>query len=202
MTLRWSFLSLFVLLMGCSGNSGSSVPAPSMDGYSIADLGSGLQHAVKKGANGETVEEGYLLNGAKTGTWIIYYAENALPQTITNYVNGVVSGLYLELNDRGQVELRASYKNNKLDGPWGKFRFGRPTHLAHYKEGNLDGLYQEFNLKDGKIMKEINYKSGKENGTTKFFNDKGEVTVQYEYKDGEKISGGILNADGSITQEK
>ena len=194
------FLTVFVFF-GCSGGGVSSGPVFDEEGYDIIDIrGSALQKAEKKDANGVVIKEGYLLNGVKTGAWITYHPDNQLPQTITNWVDGVASGLYLEMNDRGQVELRASYLNNKLDGAWGKYRFGRPTHLAEYKEGELHGVYKEFNTRDGKILKEIHYKNGKYDGPYLFYNDEGEVTVQYEYRNGEKVSGGI--AEGGNAEEQ
>ncbi len=190
------YLASAMLMFGCSGSGAGSGPLFDEQGYEIVDVdGSGLQKAIKKDANGVVVKEGYLMAGAKTGSWITYHPENQLPQSITNWTNGLASGLYLELNDRGQIELRASYLNNKLHGAWGKYRFGRPTHLAEYKNGELDGVYKEFNLRDGKLQKEIHYKGGKYHGPYKFFNDEGEVTVEYEYKNGEKVSGGIRSEE-------
>ncbi len=199
------FTFLFIAgLLGCSGTQQNPTSNANFatEGYEVVDMeGANLQKAIKKDANGNIVEEGYLLNGAQNGAWITYYPEKNLPKSITYYVNGVVTGLYLEFNDRGQIEVRASYNQNKLDGPWGQYRFGRPTTLAHYKDGERDGVYKEFNMRDGKIRKEIHYKNGQYHGGYKFFNDKGEVTVEYEYKDGEKVSGGIVQGEGEGTEQ-
>ena len=188
-------LSLMVLA-SCGNNVGSSGSAFSEEGYELSNVpGANIQKAIKKNVDGIVVEEGYLSNGIQTGSWITYHPDNQLPKSMVNYANGMRNGLYLEFNDRGQIELRASYKNNQLHGAWGKYRFGRPTNTAFYDEGELDGVYKEYNMRDGKLIKEISYKSGKYDGPYKFYNDKGEVTLSYEYKNGEKVSGGIIQEE-------
>ncbi len=185
-------IATVLVLWGCTGSSGGV--ALTADGFEVQNVsGSSTQRVVKRDENGNILEVGYLRDGVQEGMWKTYYPEKNLPKTITHFVNGNVHGIYLEFNDRGQIELRASYQDNKLDGPWGKFRFGRPTHLAHYKNGQYDGVYQEFNIRDGKIMKEIHYKGGQYHGSFKYFNEVGEVTLEYEYANGEKVGGGEID---------
>ncbi len=187
-------IALSVLVLACNTPQESSETTFSADGYLIEEVpGTSLQKAVKRDANGNLIEQGYLLNGVQTGAWTTFHVEKNIPQRIINYVNGTASGIYLELNERGQVELMANYENNQLDGPWGKYKFGRPVQTASYKAGKLDGLYQEYNDRDGKIRKSITYKNGEYDGPYRFYNDKGEVTVEYVYENGEKVSGGMLN---------
>ena len=189
-------LGLMIFVMACNGTQDGGAATFTTDGYEVEDIpGTNLQKLTKYDENGNLIEQGYLANGVKNGPWTTYHTDNNLPKTIMNYANGMATGLYLELNDRAQIELMANYKNNQLHGPWGKYRFGRPTQTASYNDGQLDGLYQEYNERDGKIRKEITYKNGKYDGPYRFFNDKGEVTVEYVYKDGEKLSGGMLNPD-------
>lgn len=190
-------LGLAVFFLGCNGGVGGGEAVTfSEDGYELQTVSGTLQKAVKRDGSGVIIEEGLLKDGLQTGAWTTYYPENNLPKTIINYANGMRNGLYLEMNDRGQIELRAGYMNNKLDGPWGVYKFGRPTKTAFYANGVLDGTYREYNMRDGSLLKEINYKNGEYDGPYKFFNDKGEVTLEYEYKNGEKVGGGILQEGG------
>lgn len=188
--------SLFFMVLACDAPQSGGVGDFNTEGYELESVpGTNLTRLYKSSPNGFLIESGYLSSGMKTGAWTTYHDDKNLPKTIMNYVNGTATGLFLELNDRGQIELMANYKNNQLDGPWGKYRFGRPTQTANYKDGKLEGTYLEYNERDGKIRKEINYKNGEYDGAYKFFNEKGEVTVEYLYENGEKKAGGMVNPD-------
>ena len=187
---------VMTLFTSCNNGSGGSAPVVDASGYILEAIpGSNIQIATVKDENGDVTEQGFLQNGVKVGTWTTYKAGNEFPQTIISYVDGQYTGPYLEFNDRGQLELKAGYLNNQLHGEWGKYKFGRPEKTASYKNGELDGIYKEYFVRDGKIQKEVSYKNGKEDGTMRYYNQEGEITVEYEFKNGEKVSGGILNPD-------
>jgi antitoxin component YwqK of YwqJK toxin-antitoxin module len=194
-----TFFSLLMLFTACSETqTAPSAAAPSIDltkeGYELTTVpGSDASMAVKLDAEGKKVEEGLIKNGQKAGTWIQYHVGGEFPSKIVSYVDGKYNGPYMEFNERGQLALRATYQNNKLHGDWGKYSFGRPEILARYQNGELSGTYIEYDKKSGKIQKEISYKNGKQHGMYRFYNEKGEVTLEYEYKDGEKVGGGILD---------
>lgn len=187
---------LLIFFASCNNAGQKAAPVVDASGYIVESIpGSTIQKVRKEDEQGNLIEEGFLQNGVKVGTWTTYKAEIEFPKTIISYVDGQYTGPYLEFNDRGQLELKAGYLNNQLHGPWGKYRFGRPEATANYTNGELDGTYKEYFTRDGKIQKEVNYKNGVEHGTMRFYNEEGEVTVEYEYKNGEKVSGGILNPD-------
>ncbi|MCB0609413.1 MAG: hypothetical protein H6562_07860 [Lewinellaceae bacterium] len=191
--------SLFIflvagLLVACGKTEAPPERAQTADGeYTLEDVpGTTIKLALKKDGQGKILEEGYVDNGVKTGVWMTFDKSEEFPKTLISYVNGIAEGPYFEFNDRGQIELKANYKNNKLDGPWGRYSFGRPLSTAGYKNGELDGIYREFDMREGKIQKEIYYKDGKEDGPYRYFNDQGEVTVEYNFKNGEKVGGGMV----------
>lgn len=162
--------------------------------YILSEVpGTDYQKAVRKAADGSTLEEGFIRNGEKTGTWVTYHPNSIVPKTVVSYLNGKYNGIYMEFNDRGYLELQAAYHNNLLDGPWAKYRFGRPTNEAEYKDGKLNGVYREYVMNTGKLQKEITYKDGVMNGPYRFYNEKGEVTLEYDYENGERIAGGITH---------
>ena len=142
---------------------------------------------------GNIQESGMMLNGHKVGTWTYNHPGTNYPKTITSFVNDVRNGPYFELNDRGQTTIMAYYKNNKLHGPWAKFRYGKAEMSVNYTEGKMNGIYREVDFKNGQLQKEISFKNGKEDGFMRYYDDKGNVTVEYIYKNGEKISGGMVN---------
>lgn len=185
-----------LLWLGCNKAEAPPPPEPAKtaDGeYLLEDIpGSTVKMAVKKNAEGKILEQGFVENGLKTGTWMTFDKSDEFPKKIMSYVNGLANGPYFEFNDRGQTELKAFYRDNKLDGPWGRYSFGRPLSTASYKNGELDGIYREFEMREGKIQKEIHYQAGKEHGPYRYFNDKGEITVEYEFKNGKKVGGGMV----------
>ena len=186
-------LSVFVLLSCNNGDAGGGTGQFDSSGYIIENIpGTKHQRAAKRGPEGALQEEGLFRNGLKEGTWIIYHPDGVFPAKVITYAEGMYNGLYMEFNERGQLTLRASYKNNILDGPWGKYRFGRAEAEAAYKNGKLDGRSREYDDQSGKLIKEVNYKDGKQHGMFRFFNEAGQVTLEYEYKDGEKVGGGIV----------
>lgn len=146
-------------------------------------------------AEGVLQELGTVRNGMKNGTWTYYGAEGEFPQKVISFVDDQYSGAYMEFNDRGQAELLATYKNNKLHGPWGKFRFGRPEMTANYKDGELDGVMREYDFRNGKLKKEASYKGGQLDGLVRDYDEEGQIMVEYMYRDGEKISGGPIERE-------
>lgn len=159
---------------------------------SLAD--SDIQQATKRNAKGQLEMRGYVLNGQRTGTWMNYApADSTRPKQIISYAAGKRNGLYMELNEAGFAKLVAYFKDDKLDGNWGKYNFGRPLQTAEYLNGELHGTSREYTLNKGELQKEMHYKNGKLDGAFIHYDDKGQVVLRYEYKDGEKLSGGIVN---------
>ena len=189
---------LIAIISACNSGGDSPAVAESVDtqGYVMEQIsGSSWVRAIKMDSGGNLMEEGFLENGVKQGTWVTFKPGNEFPQEVTSYVNGVYHGNYMKFNERGQLELKASYKNNKLHGPWGRYRFGRPETTANYRDGELDGVYKEYYNRDGKLQKEIHYKMGVQHGPYRFYNEEGAITLEYEYKDGEQVGGGIIESD-------
>ena len=188
--------SLSLLLYGCGGSGGSSTPVPAdLAGFTMSDFsGTSVSRATRVDGGGKVVEEGDVINGTKSGTWVSYYPEDGRVKSVTTYVNGLKNGIHMELNNRGQIELQCGYKDDQLHGPWGKYKFGsRPEKLIDYNMGKIDGAYREYHS-NGKIQKEIFYKNGVQHGTFKQYNDEEKLIMEYEYKNGEKVSGGIVTA--------
>ncbi|MEM9919336.1 MAG: hypothetical protein AAF990_14635 [Bacteroidota bacterium] len=195
MKIAVSFCFLFLLLAcGNSNSSGGSSNTTVVDlgGFTVEALpGTAVQRATKKDNAGVLLEEGKVLDGKRFGTWVTFHTSNNRIKTITSYVEGLKSGRYMEMNDRGQVELEANYTNDVLDGPWIKYKYGsRKSKEVLYKMGVIDEYYREYH-NNGKLMKDIQYTNGKMNGYFKQFDDKEKLLMQYEYRDGEKVSGGI-----------
>ncbi|NUQ24194.1 MAG: toxin-antitoxin system YwqK family antitoxin [Saprospiraceae bacterium] len=186
---------LLMALLACNKEKTQELPAE-WKAYQLEELKtvSGAQRAVKLDSNGKIVEEGVIVNGRKSGAWLHYEGLNSnFPTRIETYVDGVQNGPYLELGPNGQIKLKAFYKDDMLHGNWTQYSFSRPLIDANYQDGKLHGVYREFELRDGKIKKEINYKNGKLDGPYRFYNPEGKITLEYLYNNGEQVSGAIMD---------
>ena len=197
-----SLLLVLAVLLSCENNSspapaaapaGTEAPSPSASDYEMTPIpGTSASMATLSLPDGKIKEAGPMANGKKNGTWTYYGADGTFPIKVISFVEDLYTGVYLEFNERGQAELMATYKNNKLHGPWGKYRFGREELTANYKDGELDGVMREYDYRDGKLKKEASYKNGKLDGLVRDYDAEGNIMVEYIYRDGEKISGGVV----------
>ena len=146
---------------------------------------SGLIKVTAKNSEGLT-EEGDYLNGLRNGNWTVYFANN-YPKSITGYVEGKKQGLWISLDNRGQLQERAYYHNDKLHGEYVKYNRSRIKEEYFYENGFLEGPLKKY-YPNGNIMEESNYKNGKLDGIAKWYDQEGNVTIEYEYKDGEWLN--------------
>ena len=199
-------LTFFLLLMifacsACQPAPDVNVAAPASpeaynpNTYRLFDIpGSDLKRAERQDSTGALVESGILDGSIKTGTWVTYHTSTGMPWKTISFANGKYNGPYFEYTLRGQVNLIANYKDNQLHGFWGKYYFSRPEILANYNEGKLDGIYRKyFPNKNDAIQEEVNYVNGIIDGKYRFYNEDGLITLEYDYKNGKKVGGGIVN---------
>lgn len=182
------------------GNPGTSSepvqPAASEDygNYELTPLpGTKMRRAILRNqANGKVLEQGYLdENNRKTGEWLAMYPKTGLPYKLITYEAGVQNGLYIFFNEIGQITLLATYKDNQLDGYWVKYRFGRPEEEAEYKAGKMHGTHRQYFVREGWLQFTTEYQDGIQHGMYRAYDKDGEVTLEYEFRNGEKISGGM-----------
>lgn len=190
------FFFLTLGLLACN-NSNETVtaavtgPAGDFSAYEVSQVsGSPFQKASKSTEDGTLSEEGFIWQGQKAGTWISYYPDGKMKSS-TQYLSGIKNGVHLEFNDRCQITVHSNYVNDQLHGRHTTYKHGSRREVeAHYTNGILDGVYRTFD-KLGKVQREIHYRDGELHGPNIFYND-GEKTMEYEYKNGEKVSGGII----------
>ncbi|MEL7123246.1 MAG: hypothetical protein AAFO07_27605 [Bacteroidota bacterium] len=200
--LCWCMIIMIALTSACNQSNGGSIETMENqkfdpNSFTIESVpGSDYEMATRRDSMGVLLEMGYLKDNTRHGVWSSYHP-NGLPKKVASYINGVFNGIYQEFNERGQLILMAHYKNNLLDGPWGKYNFGRPEMTANYVGGQLNGVYREYDPTRLNVMlKEIEYKNGVYDGKYRFFNSEGVMTVEYVYRNGNKISGGIVEQSG------
>lgn len=183
-------LSVCLCMISCNKKSGSQ-NAPNLEGFEIIDLGEGVSQAKKYKNENAILEEGYLTDGNKNGAWINYHPENGRIQTIQTYTNGLLNGPAMEMDQRGQVIKKATYVNNILNGEKGEYKHGRAVKITPYINGIKEGTYKEY-FTNGKLQKEIQYKNDIIDGKFRQYKNDGTILLEYIYKNGEKVSGGII----------
>ncbi len=189
------FATLCLMACGGSAGGGGGVTA-NLDGFSSENVGNGVSYVYKKDGSGNLIESGNLVNGAKSGMWVNYFTDGkdaGRMKSLASYTKGILNGPFYSFNNRGQIESEVNYRDNKYHGKTTKYKFGRPTSIKEYKNNELDGTSIDY-YSDGVIQKEINFKGGKQHGVMKWYNEEGQVTMEYEYKNGEKVSGGIVES--------
>ena len=139
------------------------------------------------------IEEGMVLHGKKNGQWVTYHGDvRNFPKTIANYADDVLTGPQMEINPYGQFLAVSEYRNGQLNGRMARYNYTRLVEEMYYKNGVLDGPYTLY-FDDSDIKQRTsNFKNGLEDGTVRFFNEQGKITMEYEYKEGKKISGGMV----------
>lgn len=197
------FLLIFSILAlsscgagGPAAGSAAVAPTPSQDanlaGFNEEQMdGSNAVYVYKAAGDGRLIETGYTVNAKKNGSWITYHEDNGRIQTMQTWVDGQLNGPSLIFNNRGQIESKSDYKAGIFDGEVATYKFGRIEKMTPYSKGKIEGTYEEYNQK-GKLLKQIEFKNGVQDGALKYFDDEGNVTLEYLYKNGEKVSGGIV----------
>lgn len=189
----------WIFMKGSSDAADTSVTAESYNaaGAVLTPIpGSDLQRTETRNEQGGLVETGFLKGDLKSGTWLTYHPEGR-PKSIATYAGGKLNGLYMELNNRGQVELESFYIDGLLHGQYTAYRSGsRLLEERQYKMGKLDGVFKKYDERRSKLQQEIHYKDGTQHGPYRFYDEEGNITMEYEYKNGEKVGGGIIeNSD-------
>lgn len=186
------FFALSILIFGCQQKPATPQNLD-LEGFTIQDIpGSDMKRATMKDVKGKLVEEGTIRNGRKNGMWVTYHKERDVPVTIGNYVDGVPNGPMFKFTEYGYLEEMSGFLNNRLDGRFAKIKNVRKSEEGNYVNGLLDGNYKKYYDGTDKVQQEMNYKNNKLDGDMIYYSEQGIATMKYIYKNGEKVSGGMV----------
>ncbi len=185
-----TFFALFIIFSCSTNSNNSSGTEMDLSGYQTEEL-NGATYAYKVESTGVLVSEGFLSNGKKHGSWISYYPNDGKIKDVENYVNGTLNGVTLTFSNRGSIDKREHFRNGRRHGMSGEYKFGRPIKETEYSDGKLNGVHKEY-FNNGKLQKEVTFKNDLQHGSFKQYNEEGEVIIQYEYENGKKLSGGVV----------
>jgi len=173
-----------------SSSDNSAIPED-ISGMTMEDIpGTDTKYARQVNNTGAVEIEGFVTDHKKTGQWIQYGAEGDIG-LINNYVDGKLEGVAMRMTYRNQVDLKSTYHNGILHGPWVMYKFGKKIEERYYKNGKLEGVVKVFDERTFKLKQEAEYKDGLQDGFFRYYDENGNVTLEYEYKKGEKVSGGM-----------
>jgi Uncharacterized protein conserved in bacteria len=191
MTCKTKYLLIFSILIIYSCTSDG--PQYDLRGYITESIGDGATYARFDDQIGHILSDGHVIDGVRTGVWMTYHSGGTRIKTMTNYINGMKSGPEITLDDRGRMEALVHYRNDALHGTSQRYKNSRLISETSYADGILHGIFKVFDEKNGKIQRSGSYNHGKEHGDLLYFDTEGNVTVRYQYENGEKLNGGIVN---------
>lgn len=197
---NWIFPILLLAMWSCqqspsssAGGSSATSASVNLEGFTSERLsGSSTDYVVKRDGQGRVLEEGFMENGQKVGTWATYNPEKNEITALTPYIDGQINGRALTFDAGNRIQSQQGYKNGQLHGYAAKYNFSRLLEEFNYTNGQLNGEYKKYFDNLNQVQQESNYKNGQLDGTVTYYNKEGVKTLQYEYKNGEKVSGGII----------
>jgi hypothetical protein len=167
-----------------------SLPA----GVRLEDFGDGLdiQHAVAPGAGADLLLEGTYRNGRREGVWTEFHS-NGRASAITGYVNGRKEGLHMEFSDTGVTLLASTYHNNMRHGVYKTWFNSVLKEVKTYRNDKVEGIAKSY-YDDGTLQEEGLYVNGQREGVSRppageagWYDSKGKLSIEYEYRNGELV---------------
>jgi antitoxin component YwqK of YwqJK toxin-antitoxin module len=192
-----ALIALIIVLIGFTiykntGGTTSTAEPVDAEGYTVIERkDTPVKKLEKHAENNRLIESGQTLDGLKTGAWTSYYPDGRI-KSISSYLAGKLDGVQIDFTDKGRVELQAFYIDGLLHGNWATYSNGsRKKEERAYNMGKMDGMNRHYS-RTGKLQKVIGFKNDVQHGIFKQYDEDGNVILEYEYKNGEKISGGIV----------
>lgn len=181
-------LAACTLFISCS-NSKPTVSAD-LNGFDLTQVPGSSFYLATRMQDGMKQQEGYILDGSRNGMWLDYGADGRVSM-IQHFVNGKLNGPVFTFDNRGQINAQTDYYDGTYHGMKSTYKFGRPQEEIPYVMGKINGVMKKY-YTNNKLMEEIEYKDNVQDGYYRHFNEEGTVDLEYLYKKGEKVSGGIV----------
>ncbi len=128
---------------------------------------------------------GNYYKGYKHGSWTEYH-NNGIPREVTHYDLGVKEGLSSTLDQTGQITSATYYHNSMRHGTSLEYYRSQVKSEKNYVNDKLEGIAKEF-YPGGGIQEEAMYEDGVRNGVSRWYDMMGNLSIEYEYKDGELV---------------
>lgn len=132
--------------------------------------------------SGALSSEGYLHNGKPDGYWKSYYRTGTL-KTEGNRKNFQLDSIWRFYGEDGSLALEISYKNDLKDGPRRSYEEGSLKKVENFEMDFKEGLTIVY-YPNGKILKEVPFVKGREQGEGYGFDENGEINRLLTFKNG------------------
>ncbi len=187
---RVEILFLAGLVVGCGKDSGqvnqSDAVAPLLGVQEEFKDSPGLLKTVIRDGNDKISMTGYYLRGKKESSWVEYHPNGSMIKSLSSYVQDKKEGMSLEFNTSNQLVKRCFYHNDQLHGEYKEYNAALLKEERYYEQGKLEGIVRIY-YDDGALLEEGYYKAGVREGISKWYDKAGNVTIQYEYKNGQLV---------------
>jgi antitoxin component YwqK of YwqJK toxin-antitoxin module len=139
-----------------------------------------------KDTSGKVLLSGYLLNGRKESSWADYYDTGVL-KSLTTYYHDKREGISMEFTNNGSVLRRCNYHNDLREGEYKEYNYGNVREERRYLNGKIEGIVKIYYDNTLKVMEEGSYKNGLRDGVSKWYDQNGNVSIEYIYENGELV---------------
>lgn len=186
-------LILVLFVLGCQKKEAAQNNAEfNLDGFEIQKIeGTDWTSATRTNAQGILTDEGIIKDGKRHGPWKTYEPNRGYLESLSYYSDGVQMGPVLKFDSRGTIVEEASYLDGQYHGKTVKYRYGLKIAERNYKMGKPHGRQSDY-YDNGKIMQIADYKDGVQDGLFEYYTFEGEKQMSYQYKNGQKVSGGLV----------
>ncbi len=127
---------------------------------------------------GKLISKGQLINRKREGRWEYYHNRSDRLMMVENYKNNLLEGTVTTYYDNKQI-----------------------SEITEFVNGKKEGKQLIYSLK-GVLIKEFTYKKNILEGANQFFNGKGELTIDGNYKNNKKTGVWKYYTNGKLTKEK
>ena len=178
---------LFTFLIQCKQ---ANLGKPEVLNYDLIKMeGSEIQTVIKTDSLGNKLIEGNIINGKKNGAWVTYAITGEIID-ITNYIDDIKQGPYIKLSGH-TVSEQGSFKNNKFHGTRFKYLYGHLDEKIDFKDGIRNGWARKY-YSNGNVQREMEILDSVQVGLYRFYGENGTLQIEEKFKDGKKVSGGIV----------
>lgn len=130
------------------------------------------------------IEQGDYYKGRRHGTWIVYQPNTSNISSMTTFVNGKKNGVHLKMTSNGaSIEEKIYFKNDLPHGKYLKYAFTRIEEERSYVNGQLDGMVVKY-YPNGNRMEESPFVNGLRHGIARWYDQEGNLTIEYAYENG------------------